>query len=352
MISTPQAIDRYAAKVDAGVKASVYEGTRVPTEWRRDVLARDFEDADALRQLAGKIKQHTLDHLDTYLSQAERALKQNGAEVYFAETVDRAKDLALQVLKRENVRVVAKSKSMLTEELHLNAFLAKHEIECIETDLGEYVIQIDDDVPSHIIKPIVHKNRRDIAKSFVREGLGDYNDDPETITLRARNHLRAKFLAADCGMTGANFVSAESGRIVMVTNEGNGRWCTTAPRLHLVMVGIEKLVPRDKDLGLYLNLLARSAVGQQLTVYTQFVGGPRSMGKDGPDKMVVIFVDNGRSSVLGGECHEILRALHPLRCLPECVPCLPPGHGSCLPCDLSGSCGSSAEPAAGGQRFS
>lgn len=318
MISTPQAIDRYAAKVEPSVKASVYEGTRVPTEWRRDILARDFEDADALRRLAGNVKQHTLDHLDGYLAKAEAALKRNGAEVYFAETVDKAKDLALEVLKREKVRVVAKSKSMLTEELHLNAFLAKHEIECVETDLGEYVIQIDDDVPSHIIKPIVHKNRRDIARSFEREGLGAYNDDPETITRRARAHLRSKFVAADCGMTGANFISAESGRIVLVTNEGNGRWCTTAPRLHVVMVGIEKLVPRDKDLALYLNLLARSAVGQQLTVYTQFVNGPRSLGKDGPDKMVVIFVDNGRSSVLGGECREILRCIRCGACQNVC----------------------------------
>jgi L-lactate dehydrogenase complex protein LldF len=300
------------------VKAAVYEGTRVPTQWRRDILTRDYSEPDALRKLASQVKQHTLDHLEEYLVKAEQALTANGAEVYFAETVDRAKQLALDVLKREDAKVVVKSKSMLTEELHLNSFLAKHGVECVETDLGEYVIQIDNDVPSHIIKPIVHKNRRDIARSFEREGLGAYNDDPETITRRARVHLRKSFLRADCGMTGANFVSAESGRIVLVTNEGNARWCTTAPRLHIVMVGIEKLVPRDKDLGLFLNLLARSAVGQQLTVYTQFVNGPRSLGKDGPDKMVVIFVDNGRSSVLGGEYRDILRCIRCGACQNVC----------------------------------
>jgi L-lactate dehydrogenase complex protein LldF len=350
MISSPQPLDRFAAGVDATVKASVYQGTRVPTEWRRNILAQDFVDPDALRRLAGEIKQHTLEHLDRYLEQAERALKQNGAEVMFAETVDRAKEMALEVLRREQVKVVAKAKSMLTEELHLNSFLAEHGIQCVETDLGEYVIQIDDDVPSHIIKPIVHKNRRQIAESFVREGLGDYNDDPETITRRARHHMRGKFLEADCGMTGANFVSAESGRIVMVTNEGNGRWCATAPRLHLVMVGIEKLVPRDKDLGLYLNLLARSAVGQQLTVYTQFLGGPRQMGREGPDKMVVIFVDNGRSEILGGECSEVLRCIRCGACQNVCpVYRQASGHG--YRATYQGPIGAVLSPLLGNNKF-
>ncbi len=317
-MTSPQAIDRYAANVASDVKASVYEGTRAPTAGRKDILWRDYDDPDALRKLAARIKQHTLDHLDGYLEQAAARLRENGTEVLFAATPQRAKELALQVLQRENAKVVAKSKSMLSEEMHLNAFLGQHGIECIETDLGEFIIQIDDDIPSHIVKPIVHKNRRDIAKSFEREGLGAYNDDPETITRRARQHLRTQFLRADCGMTGGNFVSAESGRIVLVTNEGNGRWCTTAPRLHIAMIGIEKLVPRDRDLGVFLNLLARSAVGQQLTVYTQFLGGPRSPGKDGPEKQVVIFVDGGRSKVLASECREILRCIRCGACQNVC----------------------------------
>lgn len=317
-MTSPQAIDRYAAAVAPDVKASVYEGTRAPTAGRKDILWRDYADPNALRKLAAQIKQHTLDHLDGYLEQATAKLRDNGAEVLFAATPQRAKDIALQVLQREGAKVVAKSKSMLSEEMHLNAFLGQHGIECIETDLGEFIIQIDDDIPSHIVKPIVHKNRRDIAKSFEREGLGAYNDDPETITRRARQHLRTQFLRADCGMTGGNFVSAESGRIVLVTNEGNGRWCATAPRLHIAMIGIEKLVPRDRDLGVFLNLLARSAVGQQLTVYTQFLSGPRSLGKDGPEKLVVIFVDGGRSKVLASECREILRCIRCGACQNVC----------------------------------
>jgi len=318
MISTPQAIDRFASQLPFGVKAAVYEGTRAPTIGRRDALARDYPNPDGLRKLAAQIKQHTLEHLDQYLEQATAKLTANGVEVLFADTAERAQELALQVMRRESVKTVVKSKSMLSEELHLNTFLQKNGIEAVETDLGEYIIQIDDDIPSHIVKPIVHKNRRDIARSFEREGLGDYNDDPETITRRARTHLRREFLRADCGMTGANFVSAESGRMVLVTNEGNARWCVTAPRLHIAMIGIEKLVPRDRDLGVMLNLLARSAVGQQLTVYTQFLNGPRSPGKDGPEKMTVIFVDNGRSRVLGSNCNEILRCIRCGACQNVC----------------------------------
>ena len=318
MIS-PQSFDRFAKALDPGVKASVYEGTRAPAVLRREALWRDYDDPGSLRKLAAQIKQHTLDHLDQHLERAEARLRENGAEVLFAADAASAKNLVLQVMRREGVKVVAKGKSMLTEEMHLNDFLAGHGIECIETDLGEFIVQIDGDTPSHIVKPIVHKNRRDIARSFEREGLGSYNDDPETITRRARKHLRREFQRADCGMTGANFLSAESGRITIVTNEGNGRWCATAPRLHIAMVGIEKLVPRDRDLAVFLNLLARSAVGQQLTVYTQFLGGPRSAGRaDGPEKMVVIFVDNGRSTVLAGECREILRCIRCGACQNVC----------------------------------
>lgn len=350
MIS-PQAIDRFAIGLEPGVKESVYQGTRAPTVGRRDILWRDYEDPDALRRLAGEIKQHTLDHLDTYLEQAEAQMKAQGVEVLFAADAESAKRQALAVMRREGVKVVAKGKSMLTEEMHLNAFLEAEGIECVETDLGEYIIQIDGDVPSHIVKPIVHKNRRDIARSFEREGLGAYNDDPETITRRARVHLRREFLRADCGMTGANFVSAESGRITLVTNEGNGRWCATAPRLHIAMVGIEKLIPRDRDLAVFLNLLARSAVGQQLTVYTQFLRGPRSPQQpDGPEKMVVIFVDAGRSSVLAGDCREILRCIRCGACQNVC-PVYRQASGHAYRATYQGPVGAVLSPLLAGEKF-
>jgi len=214
---------------------------------------------------------------------------------------------------------MVKAKTMVSEEIELAAFLEKHGMEALETDLGEFIVQIDHDHPSHIVRPIIHKNRREIARSFEREGLGAYNDDPATITRRARQFLRHKYLEADVGLTGANFVSAESGRIVIVTNEGNSRFCLAATKCHIALVGIEKIVPRDCDLALLLNLLGRSATAQELTVYTEFIGGPKAGAQpDGPEEMHVIFVDNGRSEVLAGECREILRCIRCGACLNVC----------------------------------
>ena len=214
---------------------------------------------------------------------------------------------------------MVKAKTMVSEEIGLAAYLEKRGIEALETDLGEFIVQIDKDHPSHIVRPIIHKNRAEIARSFEREGLGAYNDDPETITRRAREFLRHKYLAADVGLTGANFVSAESGRLVVVTNEGNSRFSLAAPRCHIALIGIEKLVPRDRDLALFLNLLARSATAQQITVYTEFISGPKlTTQPDGPEEMHVIFVDNGRTEVLAGDCREILRCIRCGACLNVC----------------------------------
>jgi L-lactate dehydrogenase complex protein LldF len=208
---------------------------------------------------------------------------------------------------------------MVSEEIELAPFLESHGIECLETDLGEFIIQIDHDHPSHIVRPIIHKNRREIAVSFEKNGLGAYNDEPEVITRRAREFMRKKYLAADVGMTGANFVVAESGRLVVVTNEGNSRFSLAATKCHIALVGIEKIVPRDRDLALFLNLLARSATAQQLTVYTEFIQGPKAAGQpDGPEEMHVIFVDNGRTEVLASECREILRCIRCGACMNVC----------------------------------
>lgn len=214
---------------------------------------------------------------------------------------------------------MVKAKTMVSEEIELADFLGRRGIEAIETDLGEFIVQIDHDHPSHIVRPIIHKNRREIAQSFEREGLGAYNDDPQTITSRARRFLRQKYLSADVGLTGANFVSAGSGRIVVVTNEGNSRFCLAATKCHIVLVGIEKIVPRDYDLALLLNLLGRSGTAQDLTVYTEFISGPKSAEQpDGPEEMHVIFVDNGRTEVLAGDCREILRCIRCGACLNVC----------------------------------
>ncbi|MGA2053476.1 MAG: LUD domain-containing protein, partial [Opitutales bacterium] len=205
------------------------------------------------------------------------------------------------------------------EETELEPFLHKNGVECLESDLGEFIVQINHDHPSHIVRPIIHMTRQEVAVSFEKHGLGDYNDEPTVITRRARKFLRQKYLEADVGLTGANFLVAESGRIVLVTNEGNSRFCLAAPRCHIAMIGIEKILPRDRDLALLLNLLARSATGQHLTVYTEFISGPRAASQpDGPEEMHVILVDNGRTGVLATECRDILRCIRCGACLNVC----------------------------------
>lgn len=314
-----QLIDKFATDLTSEVAQSVHSGSKVKTEKRYAILANDYPDPDKLRKTAGLVKQHTLEHLDTYLEQAEASLKRNGAEVYYARDGESANQIILDIMQRNNARKMVKSKSMVSEETELVPFLEKHGMEAIETDLGEFILQLDGDHPSHIVTPIVHKNRRQIAKSFEREGLGDYNDDPQTITHRARVHLRKKYLEADVGLTGANFVVAESGRIALVTNEGNARFSMAAPKIHIAIVGIEKLIPKDRDLPLFMSLLGRSATGQQLTVYTQFIGGPHAQGQpDGPEQMHVVFLDNRRTEVLASDCREILRCIRCGACLNVC----------------------------------
>jgi L-lactate dehydrogenase complex protein LldF len=314
-----QQIDQAAARLRPETQAAVYGGSKSGHEKRTRILFDHYADPNALRALAGRIKQHVVEGLDTYLPAAEAKLKANGAKVHWAANAESACQAVLGIMKARGATKIVKAKTMVSEEIELESYLAKHGIESLETDLGEFIIQIDHDHPSHIVKPIIHKSRREVATSFERHGLGAYNDDPETITRRARQFLRHKYLEADVGLTGANFVVAESGRIVIVTNEGNSRFCLAATPCHIVLVGIEKILPRDRDLALLLNLLGRSGTGQQLTVYTEFVSGPRAPSQpDGPEEMHVIFVDNGRTEVLASECRDILRCIRCGACLNVC----------------------------------
>lgn len=314
-----QPVDTYARRLDSAVRTAVHDNTAAGVASRQRILGADFGDADSLRRLAGAIRQNSIENLDLYLEQAEASLTRRGVKVHYAVTGDDACRAVSGILRSAGAAKVVKSKSMVSEEIHLNDHLAAAGIESVETDLGEYIIQIDGDHPSHIVKPIIHKNRRDIARSFEREGLGEYNDDPETITRRARKFLRGKYLAADAGITGANFVVAGSGRLVLVTNEGNSRFCLAPTKVHIALVGIEKVIPSDADLAVLLNLLARSATGQQLTVYTEFINGPRRPDRpSGPEEMHVIFVDNRRSEVLASDCREILRCIRCGACLNVC----------------------------------
>ncbi len=348
---TFQQIDKTARDMERGVHDSIHNGAKVTSEKRYATLWHDYPDPDKLRELAGKIKQHTLEHLDEYLPKAEAALKGNGAQVHFASDGDKANEIILKIMQQNGCKKMVKSKSMVSEEIHLGPYLEKNGMECLETDLGEFIIQIDDDHPSHIVKPIIHKNRRDVAKSFEREGLGDYNDDPETITRRARQFLRHKYLEADVGLTGGNFVSAESGRIVLITNEGNARFCMAATKIHIAVIGIEKLVPSDRDLALYLNLIARSGTGQQLTVYSQFINGPKAPNQpDGPEQMHVIFLDNRRTDVLASDCREILRCIRCGACLNVC-PVYRQAGGHAYRSVYPGPVGAVLSPLLAGSRF-
>ena len=314
-----QPIDQAAAALSPETKAAVYEGAKVGHEKRTKVLFGDYADPDRLRTLAGEIKQHVVENLDTYLPAVEARLAANGAQVHWASTAEEACEAVHAIVRARGGKRIVKSKTMVSEEIELGEYLEKHGIEALETDLGEFIVQLGHERPSHIIKPIIHKNRRQIAELFEKAGLGPYDEEPGMITQRARRFMRHKYLEADAGLTGANFVVAESGRIVVVTNEGNARFCLAATRCHIVLAGIEKIIPRDRDLALFLNLIARSGTAQQISVYNEFVSGPRAPGQpDGPDEMHVIFVDNGRTDVLATDCRDILRCIRCGACLNVC----------------------------------
>ena len=347
-----QPIDTYARKISQEKQTAVITGATASSERRHEVLHQDYKNPNKLRRLAAAIKDHTLAHLDEYLGSAEAALKEQGAQVHWAGDGDEANRTILQILRDHKVTRLTKSKSMVSEEIHLNPYLIANGIECLESDLGEFIVQLDDDEPSHIVRPIIHKNRREIARSFQREGIADdYNDDPEAITRRARVYLRKKYFEAEAGITGANFVSAESGRIVLVTNEGNARFGMAPTPLHIVLVGIEKIVPRDRDLAVFLNLLGRSATGQQLTVYTQFINGPRSKNQpSGPEHMHVVFLDNGRTDVLASNCREILRCIRCSACQNVC-PVYRQASGHAYRSPYGGPIGAVLSPLLFGDRF-
>jgi L-lactate dehydrogenase complex protein LldF len=346
-----QQIDQFAAALTSDKRTSVYSGSKAGYDSRTKALFTHYTAPDELRELAGNIKQHALENLDTYLPQVEAKLQANGARVHWALDAREACEAVLKIMQDRGATKMVKAKTMVSEEIELAHFLEKRGVECLETDLGEFIVQIDHDHPSHIVKPIIHKNRREIATSFEKNGLGAYNDDPETITRRARQYLRHKYLAADVALTGANFVSAESGRIVLVTNEGNSRFCLAATKVHIALVGIEKIVPRDRDLAVLLNLLGRSGTGQQLTVYTEFIKGPKSPTQpDGPEEMHVIFVDNGRTDVLASDCREILRCIRCGACLNVC-PVYRQASGHAYRAVYPGPVGAVLSPLLAGKKF-
>ncbi|MEJ2514650.1 MAG: lactate utilization protein B [Gammaproteobacteria bacterium] len=319
MSRSGQPLDAFAAGLSEDVRATVADGAAATDAARRRAMETGGDSLADLRDTAAAIRQHALDHLDTYLAQAEASLTRCGARVHFAATAASAREQVTRILQEAGVRRLVKSKSMVAEEIGLAEHLTAAGTEVVESDLGELVVQLDGDRPSHIVKPIIHRRRDEIASTFRDHGLGDYDPDPESLTRRARAHLRRKFLAADASISGANFVSAESGRLVVVTNEGNNRFGAAAAPLHIAVVGIEKVVATDRDLSVLLALLARSATGQAITAYTEFMRGPRPPGRSsGPAAFHVVFYDGGRSRILGSEWREILRCIRCGACMNAC----------------------------------
>ena len=300
MTETPTYIgfEEYSEHVPASIPAAVQQATDRFVGGRAARVA-ELPQWEQLRQIGSDIRQHTIENMDVYLTQLEAKVIAAGGYVHWAETAEDANQIVLQIAKEHHVRTAVKSKSMATEEIGLNHALEQAGIQAIETDLGEYIIQLAGTGPSHIIVPAVHLKKEEIAEIFSDKLAIDAPADPIELTRIAREVLREKFLNAEMGISGGNFLIAETGTLVMVTNEGNGRMCTTMPDLHVAVVGIDKVIPDWESLTVFLKLLARSATGQKLSTYTQFITGPRrAEGEFGPREFHLVLLDNGRSKVL------------------------------------------------------
>ncbi|GEO40552.1 4Fe-4S ferredoxin [Skermanella aerolata] len=286
--------------------------------------AAQFPDAGDLAKLRARgaaIKERALARLPELLEQLEARCTENGIKVHWAETTGEANRIVLDIFQGHGVRTVVKGKSMVSEEMHLNAFLGEHGIEAVESDLGEYIIQLAGEMPSHIVMPCIHKNKMQIGQLFAEHIEGQrYTEDVDELTAAARRVMRARFAEADAGISGVNFAVAETGTLVLVENEGNGRMSTTLPPLHVAVMGIEKLVETMADIPPLLALLPRSATGQPITTYVNMITSPRKPGeKDGPQEIHLVLLDNGRTRVYADlELRETLRCIRCGACMNHC----------------------------------
>ncbi|MBS1853565.1 MAG: iron-sulfur cluster-binding protein [Acidobacteria bacterium] len=270
-----------------------------------------FLDWPAARQKAHEIKWEAVNHLDRYLLQFEEKVKERGGHVFWAANAEEARQYITDLAKARGVHMVVKSKSMVTEEIHLTQALEANGVEVLETDLGEFIVQLRNEPPYHIVTPAMHLTRKDIAALF-REKLGTNTEDPQQLVAAARVVLREAFFKAEMGVSGANFVVADSGMIALTTNEGNGRLCTSFPKVHVAVTGIEKVIPRMQDLATLWPVLSTAGTGQAVTVYNTLVGPRLPHEVDGPEEFHVVLLDNGRSELLADP--EQRDALHCIRC--------------------------------------
>jgi L-lactate dehydrogenase complex protein LldF len=329
--STSFGTNAAAALADEALQRTLAEMPRGFAAARADAKAR-LPEFDALRRVGRDIKDHALSHLDLYLEAFERNATRAGSVVHWAATADEACDIILGLCRDAGARVVAKSKSMVSEEIGLNARLEAASLEVVETDLGEYILQIRGERPSHLIAPAIHLGPDDIAADFRRRHRHLPADrdlaSPEALVDEARGVLRQKFLSADVGITGANFLVAETGSVIVVTNEGNADLTMSLPKVHVVLASIEKVVPTLNDAWTLLRLLARSGTGQDFTAYTTLAtGARRAEDCDGPEACHVVLLDNGRAEILGSTMREILRCIRCGACMNHCpVYCAVGGH--------------------------
>jgi L-lactate dehydrogenase complex protein LldF len=276
-------------------------------------------DVEALRERAREIRSRTIADLDRHLADFERAVRARGGHVHRCATSEEARDAIVEIARRTGARTAAKSKSVVTEEVALNEALETADIKVVETDLGEYILQLAGEHPVHIVAPAIEKTREEIAELFARVDGAPVSPELTDLARTARRQLREAFRTADLGITGANFAVAETGSICLVTNEGNGRLVSSLPRVHVAVVGMERVVPTLPELVVLLKLLARSATGQKLTSYTTLVTGPRREGEqDGPEELHVVILDNGRTEIRAGRYREMLNCIRCGTCINVC----------------------------------
>ncbi len=324
MTAHPLNFDRRVAAGlgDQGLQKSLtaLKGSFVAARGRAVLALPEFE---ALRDDGKAIKDHTLANLDAYLETYEAAVLKRGGQVHWARDAAEARDIVRAICKQAGARTVTKGKSMVSEEIELNAALEADGMEVVETDAGEYILQLGREMPSHIVMPTVHKTTEQIADLFQKHhavhGFPDRTLDAAELIGQVRSVLREKYFKADVGITGANFLVAETGSNIIVTNEGNGDLTSTLARVHIVTTGIEKVVPTLEDLSVMLRLLARSALGSEITSYTTLSTGPRRPGDlDGPEAYHVVLIDNGRTNMLSGHFREMLRCIRCGACMNHC----------------------------------
>ena len=287
---------------------------------RRTTATEQLGNWEEWRNHGEEIRKHVLANLDYYLYELSENVAKRGGHVFFAQTAEEANDYIIAVAKEKQARKIVKAKSMVTEEIDLNHHLASIGCEVIETDLGEYILQLDDhEPPSHIVTPALHKNKEQIRDVFASKTGYTNSSTPEELALHARNVLREHFLTADIGITGCNFAVAETGTICLVTNEGNADLVTALPKTQITVMGMERIVPTFEEMEVLVSLLTRSAVGQKLTSYiTLLTGARQALEVDGPEEFHLVIVDNGRSSILGSEFESILQCIRCAACINAC----------------------------------